>query len=251
MRAAAPSFRPCGRRFFLILAVFTVPCPAFSGPAGEVDEARLPPAATGEVGFARDILPLFERSCLRCHGPERPQSRYRLDQRTAALASGNRLADWNERLPPGAPPLQNIIPGDSRRSPLVHYIARLPTDEDLHMPPAGKAAGLSAAEVGLVRAWIDQGAAWEDAPARPAPAFSVTPAIRFITVDGNESVFRQHTGLRAGWGGGLTEFSLRDEPDAETTLTADGRVLGGDEDYRLELGAVRRDLGHVRAGAAQ
>lgn len=250
MRPAATSFRP--RPLRLVLCFVLVPAlHAPGGPAGDIDLDRLPPAATGEVSFAKDILPLFERSCLRCHGPERPQSRYRLDQRADALASGNLLADWNESLPAGTPPLQNIIPGDSRGSPLVHYIARLPADEDLHMPPAGKAEALTAAEVGLVRAWIDAGAAWDDAPAQSTLAFSVTPGLRYITVDGNEGMFREHTGLREGWGGGLTEFSLREEVDPQTVVTAEGRVLGGDDDYRVQLGVTRRDRGHLRAGYAE
>ena len=48
-----------------------------------------------------------------------------------------------------------IHPGDSARSPLVHYIAGLV--EDMEMPPEGKAPVLSRDEIALVRGWIDQG----------------------------------------------------------------------------------------------
>ena len=58
-----------------------------------------------------------------------------------------------------------IIPGNSAASPLVHRIAAL--DEDTVMPPEGER--LSAAQVGLIRAWIDQGAVW------PASADEVDP----------------------------------------------------------------------------
>jgi hypothetical protein len=51
-----------------------------------------------------------------------------------------------------------LIPGDSANSRLIHLVAAL--DKDDAMPPEGKA--LSPEEVGLLRAWIDQGANWPD-----------------------------------------------------------------------------------------
>jgi len=47
--------------------------------------------------------------------------------------------------------------GKSDKSVLVHSVARI-LDEDLNMPPEDKAPFLTKEEVGLVRAWIDQGA---------------------------------------------------------------------------------------------
>src|SRR5213594_2327306 len=38
--------------------------------AADVDISKLPPPSTNRVEFTRDIKPMFERSCLRCHGPE-------------------------------------------------------------------------------------------------------------------------------------------------------------------------------------
>ncbi|MBI3209829.1 MAG: hypothetical protein HYZ37_13160, partial [Candidatus Solibacter usitatus] len=45
----------------------------------EIDPSKLPAAAQTAIDFNRDIRPLFERSCFRCHGPERPKSGFRLD----------------------------------------------------------------------------------------------------------------------------------------------------------------------------
>src|SRR5262249_31299656 len=51
-----------------------------------------------------------------------------------------------------------FIPGDSANSRLIHLVAAL--DRQEMMPPEGKP--LSQEEVGLLRAWIDQGAVWPD-----------------------------------------------------------------------------------------
>src|ERR1043166_1925065 len=53
--------------------------------AANIDESKLPPPAKERIDFTRDIKPILESSCLRCHGPEKPKSRYRLDNREAAL----------------------------------------------------------------------------------------------------------------------------------------------------------------------
>src|ERR1051326_6886914 len=57
--------------------------------AAEVDLSKLPPPATNQIEFARDIKPLLERSCFRCHGPERPKSRFSLATRESALKGGD------------------------------------------------------------------------------------------------------------------------------------------------------------------
>jgi hypothetical protein len=96
------------------------------------------------VDFVRDVQPIFQRACYRCHGAEKQKSEYRLDVRDVALNGG-------ELYPP------NIIPGDGDASPLLNFVAG---DGDLVMPPEGPA--LSVEEVATLRAWIEQGAVWPD-----------------------------------------------------------------------------------------
>jgi mono/diheme cytochrome c family protein len=111
----------------------------------EVDLSKIPPAATQPIDFARDIKPLFEASCIKCHGAEKAKNGFRIDSRAHALAGGDHGVD--------------IIPGDSAKSPLVHFVAGLVPD--MEMPPKGKGETFTAVQVGLVRAWIDQGAKWD------------------------------------------------------------------------------------------
>src|SRR5689334_16016902 len=82
--------------------------------AAELDPSKLPSAAQVTVDFEKDVKPIFEKSCLRCHGPERPKSRFRLDNRESALKGGDNGVD--------------IVPGDSAKSRLVYYVARVAED---------------------------------------------------------------------------------------------------------------------------
>ncbi|MSU33929.1 MAG: hypothetical protein EXS36_02240 [Pedosphaera sp.] len=112
--------------------------------SAEFDESKLPPPAKGDVTFDRDIRPIFEASCFRCHGPEKPRSKFSLVQRDGAIKGGANGVD--------------ILPGQSGASPLIHYVARLV--EDMEMPPPDKGEPLTPEQVGLLRTWIDQGAPW-------------------------------------------------------------------------------------------
>ncbi len=118
--------------------------------------APLPPAAGRTVDFAHDIQPVLAKSCISCHGPEKQKGSYRLDSRAAAIKGG-------ETYDPA------IKPGDSAGSPLIRLVAGLVPDEKR---PA-KGDPLTAEQIGLLRAWIDQGAVWtEDARADADPILS-------------------------------------------------------------------------------
>lgn len=52
----------------------------------------------------------------------------------------------------------DIRPGKSAESPLIQFVAGI--DPDLKMPPKGDR--LTAEQIGILRAWIDQGAPWPD-----------------------------------------------------------------------------------------
>ena len=114
---------------------------AVSAPA--LDLAKLPPAATRPVDFVQDIRPIFEKSCVPCHGVDKQRSGFRLDDREAALRGGENHAPA-------------IKPKNSAESPLIQFVAGLVPD--MQMPKKGDL--LTAEQIGLLRAWIDQGANW-------------------------------------------------------------------------------------------
>ena len=108
---------------------------------------KLPPAATKQgVTYAGDIKAIFDKSCVKCHGAEKPKAKLRMDTLEGVLK--------------GSADGKVIEAGNSAKSVLVHSVAHL-GDEDHWMPPKNnkaKIAPLTKDEVGLIRAWIDQGA---------------------------------------------------------------------------------------------
>lgn len=106
------------------------------------DAPGLPPAAATEIDFARDVAPVLKRNCQGCHGAGMQQSGFRLDDGVAALKGGYGGVA--------------IVPGKSAASLLIHRVSAVKGVPV--MPPAGRR--LTAAEIGVLRAWIDQGAAF-------------------------------------------------------------------------------------------
>jgi len=109
-----------------------------------VDVSKLPPASDAkDLTYDKNIKPIFQKSCFKCHGPDKQKAKLRVDTLKATLKGGE---DGKV-----------VEPGNSAKSVLVHNVARI-GDEDDWMPPTDKGDPLSKAQVGLIRAWIDQGA---------------------------------------------------------------------------------------------
>ncbi|HEV8378151.1 MAG TPA: DUF1553 domain-containing protein [Tepidisphaeraceae bacterium] len=102
-------------------------------------------AAEPRNAFDQQIRPIFQRSCIKCHGPEKQKGGLRLDRPREPFGS----------LDSGK---QAIIPAKPDQSELIRRITT--TDPDDRMPP--KSDPLSANEIQLLRAWIAQGANWPE-----------------------------------------------------------------------------------------
>jgi hypothetical protein len=107
---------------------------------------NLPPASTKTgVTFDADIKPIFDAACMNCHDSKKPKQSAKLSLDTLqGVLKGDR---------DGAV----IKPGDSAHSDLVMVIAHI-GDPMTFMPKGRGAKKLTDDQIGLIRAWIDQGA---------------------------------------------------------------------------------------------
>jgi len=106
-----------------------------------------------EVSFSSDVQPIFDKHCIGCHN----------SSGEGVMASGFSVSDY-ESVMKGTRLGQVVIPGSSISSTLYLVIAQK-TDPEIQMPPhhaeawaEGRGDPLSAHQVGIVQAWIDQGA---------------------------------------------------------------------------------------------
>jgi hypothetical protein len=109
--------------------------------------------AADKVDFNRQILPIFQKACVSCHGPEKANGGLQLVN-ARRLAKGGISDDL-------------LVPGHASKSYLIQRLrgeggeARMPL----------KAKPLTPAEQALIERWVDQGAVLpEDPPPRFVPA---------------------------------------------------------------------------------
>ncbi len=116
------------------------------------------PAAPAKVDYFADVRPILTVHCYRCHSADAAKGKLRLDLREAALKGGSSG--------------EAIVRGRSAESLLVRLVSS--KDPEERMP--SKAPALSAAEIEILRRWIDQGADWPDPTAVTHWAFK--PPVR-------------------------------------------------------------------------
>src|SRR5947209_1965810 len=100
------------------------------------------PAQTSpkRVDFAHDIVPLLKARCAECHTSGKYKGSLSLDTRADALKA------------------KVVVPGKSAASEMIKRVTS--TDKDVRMPPKGEP--LTAKQIALLRAWIDEGFTWEE-----------------------------------------------------------------------------------------
>ena len=117
---------------------------------GAKAEAEVKPAATPKIAekkpegssvFVEYVLPIFQSTCVDCHGEEKQKAGLRLDSIAAVLKGGKEGAV--------------VAAGKPEESPLYQRIT-LPKDDDDIMPPKGDP--LNKAQTDLIKLWIASGA---------------------------------------------------------------------------------------------
>ena len=122
-------------------------------------------SAPPKLDFARDVQPILEANCVSCHGPKKHKADLRLDSLEGLLA--------------GTPGEKVVVPGDAKASDLVRRL----TEQDPSERMPQKAPPLKAAEIEVIRRWIDEGVGGTASPrkihwAYVAPVEPPTPAVK-------------------------------------------------------------------------
>src|ERR1700730_1238620 len=123
----------------------------FAGRAAEKTE----PMRADEVSFNQDIRPILSNRCFKCHGPDLKKAGMNLRDRDSAVKKA-------------------ILPGKAAESPLIARVTS--TDAKKKMPAKGDA--LTADQVAKLRAWIDQGAKYEEHWAYVKPIHRPLPEVK-------------------------------------------------------------------------
>jgi hypothetical protein len=98
-----------------------------------------------KVDFVRDVQPILQAQCAKCHFGEKVRGELHLDNKQLALKGGISGAV--------------IVPGKSGDSRLVHRILGL--NGEKRMPLGGEP--LKPEQIEIIKRWIDEGAEWPDA----------------------------------------------------------------------------------------
>jgi hypothetical protein len=121
-----------------------------------------PPAQSpsdGKVSYLRHVRPILAQHCFACHGPDEAarKAKLRLDLKDAAFAErkGKHV----------------IAPANLEGSLLWQRLSS--ADDSERMPPKGNAEPLSTKQIATLKAWMQQGAPWQDhwsfqPPTKPA-----------------------------------------------------------------------------------
>jgi len=130
------------------LFVITLAAGFVAAASARAQDATLPSAAVkAGVTYATDIKPIFDTACVKCHSGDKPKAHLKLDT-LAGVLKGTKMG-----------PI--LKAGDSASSFIIQAVAHLTKDHDSWMPPLKNKAGikpLTPEQIGLLRAWIDQGA---------------------------------------------------------------------------------------------
>lgn len=121
---------------------------------GSEDSSALPPDSAPlpqAVDFQHDVRPIFEASCIGCHGPEKQRVGFRVDRRGDFFASGD--------------PKPLLVLGSAEKSRLIAIVSgevKEMKSADAHILPPR--------EIEILKSWINAGAVWDGSQPAASPS---------------------------------------------------------------------------------
>ncbi len=104
-------------------------------------------AAAEDPDFKKDVAPILEGSCLKCHNDKKAKGKLNMTTKESFMKGGE-----DTKL---------IEAGKADTSALIKVLL-LPADDDDAMPPKDKAPRPTAAQIEILKKWITAGAKWPD-----------------------------------------------------------------------------------------
>lgn len=129
---------------------------AFLFAAGLSGLALIAPSTASAVDFEKEILPILDAKCMKCHETEHTDATGKLKK-----PKGGLVLDNAEGIKKGGKEHgdKNLVPGKAADSRL-YVVTTLAISDEAVMPPEGKADPLTDAEKELLKKWIDEGASF-------------------------------------------------------------------------------------------
>lgn len=111
-------------------------------------------ASANATDYAKQVFPILNQKCAECHSEKKGK--------TKGDFAIDRMDDMKKQVKAGSPDASSIV-----------ISVTLPDDDEDVMPPKGKNR-LTPAEVGILKAWITEGASFEAGGAAPAAGGAMT-----------------------------------------------------------------------------
>lgn len=116
-----------------------------------------------KISYATDIQPILKASCLECHDSTIDQGADKAAMGEGAYASGFSVASYDDVMQGTS--LGPVVVAGSSMSSALYLVVAGKTDPAIRMPPhhdeswaEGRGVPLSANQIEMIAAWIDQGA---------------------------------------------------------------------------------------------
>lgn len=161
------------RRFQVVMSAWLICLSSLPALAQEVKKGQIEPAAVNlgrPVDFAKDLQPILDEKCVACHNVAIAESKLILEDVPAILKGGKRGP--------------SVVAKDPEKSLMYRVAARAVDPVMPPLPNKVSAAAFTPQELGLLRKWIEEGAAegmgsganvvpWQSVPANLSSIYSV------------------------------------------------------------------------------
>ena len=120
----------------ILVGVFSLSACGTSSASANVNSVAAPAGSSSAVSFAKDVMPILQNSCVKCHGGQKTEKGLDMTTYNALMAGSQRGAV--------------VVPGNAAQSSLIHLVS------NGNMPKQGQK--LTASQIQILTDWVNAGA---------------------------------------------------------------------------------------------